>query len=216
MAEGRLPYDVVFILNQYFKAMSQVIEGRGGRVDKFIGDGIMALFGVEAERGHACRCALAAARGMSEVLGRLNEQLEGELGAPLRVALGLHVGPVILGEMGWGRAASLTAIGDTVNVASRLEALAKELGAELVVPARVAEAAGLELTHSEGREVEIRGRRRPLRIRVMSNASALPMVLEGARQLPRASNLAVLSRFAGLGRRARRRIALSRPGTGSP
>jgi adenylate cyclase len=202
MAEGRLPYDVVFILNQYFKAMSQVIEDQGGRVDKFIGDGIMALFGVEAEPGHACRSALAAARAMSQALGRLNRQLEDELGAPLRIALGLHVGPVILGEMGWGRAASLTAIGDTVNVASRLETLAKELGAELVVSARVAEAAGLELTGSEGREVEIRGRRRPLRIRVMSDAGALPITPEGKGQMPRALSPALLSRLAGLGRRA--------------
>ena len=139
---------------------------------------------------------------MSQALGRLNQQLEDELGAPLRIALGLHVGPVILGEMGWGRAASLTAIGDTVNVASRLEALAKELVAELVVSAPVAEAAGLELTGSEGHEVEIRGRRRPLRIRVMSDAGALPITPGGKRQTPRASSLALLSRLAGLGRRA--------------
>jgi adenylate cyclase len=202
IAEGRLPYDVVFILNQYFKTMSQAIEREGGRVDKFIGDGIMALFGVEADPGHACRGALAAARATSQALGQLNGQLEGELSAPLRIALGLHVGPVILGEMGYGPAASLTAIGDTVNVASRLEALAKEFGAELVVSARVAEAAGVELAGSEAREVEIRGRQRPLRIRVMTSAAALPIAPERDPETPRTSTPAVLSRLAGLRRRA--------------
>jgi adenylate cyclase len=202
MAEGRLSYDVVFVLNQYFKTMGQVVEDHSGRVDKFIGDGIMALFGVETEPGRACRGALAAARAMSEALVRLNGQLAGELSAPLRMALGLHVGPVILGEMGYGRAASLTAIGDTVNVASRLETLAKEFGAELVVSARVAEAAGVELAGAEAREVEIRGRQRPLRIRVMARAAGLPLAWEDEPAAPRLPPLSALVRLAGLRRQA--------------
>ncbi len=175
MAEGRLPYDVVFVLNQYFKAMGQAIEGAGGRVDKFIGDGIMALFGIDLEPEAACRRALAGARAMAEALARLNRQLEHDLRAPLQMGIGLHVGPVILGEMGFGRATALTAIGDTVNVASRLEALTKEVGVQLVVSARVAERAGVELAAFELREIEIRGRRRPLRVRLVADAGALPV-----------------------------------------
>ena len=72
MSEGRLPYDVVFLLNQYFKAMGQAVEAEGGRVDKFIGDGIMALFGVDADPEAACRHALAAARAMAVALEELN------------------------------------------------------------------------------------------------------------------------------------------------
>ena len=68
LSEGRLPYDTVFILNRYFKAMGEVIEGAGGRVDKFIGDGIMALFGLESDAAAASRAALAAARGMAQAL----------------------------------------------------------------------------------------------------------------------------------------------------
>ncbi len=174
MAEGRLPYDVVFVLNQYFKAMGQAIEGAGGRVDKFIGDGVMALFGIDLEAEAACRRALAAARAMAGALARLNQELEHELREPLRMGIGLHVGPVILGEMGFGRAAALTAIGDTVNVASRLEALTKEVGVQLVVSARLAERAGIDLAAFELREIEIRGRRRPLRVRLVADASLLP------------------------------------------
>ncbi|MEM9627111.1 MAG: adenylate/guanylate cyclase domain-containing protein [Pseudomonadota bacterium] len=174
MAEGRLPFDVVFILNQYFKAMGSAIEGSGGRVDKFIGDGIMALFGIGAEPGLACRQALIAARTMGERLADLNRDIKAELPEPLRMGIGLHAGPVILGEMGYGRATSLTAIGDVVNVASRLESLTKEVGAELVVSASLAEKAGVDLSTFDMQEIDIRGRRRPLRVHVIEKAKSLP------------------------------------------
>jgi adenylate cyclase len=175
MAEGRLPYDVVFVLNQYFKAMGQAIEGERGRVDKFLGDGIMALFGTDLEPAEACRRALAGAQAMAVALDRLNQELEHDLREPLRMGIGLHAGPVILGEMGYRRATSLTAIGDPVNVASRLEALTKEFGVELVVSAALAERAGIDLASFELREIEFRGRRRPLRVRLVENARSLPI-----------------------------------------
>ena len=174
MAEGRLPFDVVFILNQYFKAMGAAIEGAGGRVDKFIGDGIMALFGIDAPPETACRQALMAARAMAEKLDDLNRDIKAELAEPLRIGIGLHAGPVILGEMGYGRATSLTAIGDVVNVASRLEVLTKEVGAELVVSAGLAQKAGVDLAAFDTRDIDIRGRRRPLRVHVVEKALNLP------------------------------------------
>ncbi len=174
MAEGRLPFDVVFILNQYFKAMGAAIEAAGGRVDKFIGDGIMALFGIDAEPPLACRQALVAARSMSRRLADLNREIEAELKEPLRIGIGLHSGPVILGEMGYGRATSLTAIGDVVNVASRLEALTKEVGAELVVSGRLARCAEADLAAFDRRDIDIRGRSRPLRVHVIPDARSLP------------------------------------------
>ena len=111
---------------------------------------------------------------MSSALERLNRRLAHDLREPLRLGIG-HVGPVILGHMGYGRAATLTAIGDTVNVASRLEALTKELEVELVVSSRLAEAAGLDLGAFEERRIEIRGRRRPLRVRLVGDARTLPL-----------------------------------------
>jgi adenylate cyclase len=174
-AEGRLPYDVVFVLNQYFRAMGGVIEQHGGRIDKFIGDGIMALFGLERGTEEACLQALSAARAMAAALGQLNRRLQHDLREPLQVGIGLHVGPVILGHMGYGRATALTAIGDTVNVASRLETLTKEFEVDLVVSSRLAEAAGIDLSAFEERRIESRGRRRPLRVRLVRDVGALSL-----------------------------------------
>jgi adenylate cyclase len=137
LSEGRLPYDVVFVLNRYFAAMGRAVEASGGRVDKFIGDGIMALFGIERGAHAGCREALAAARLMSTGLDELNISLRGELDRPLRIGIGIHCGPAIVGEMGYGNAASITAIGDAVNIASRLESLRRDRVARRVPPFRV-------------------------------------------------------------------------------
>jgi adenylate cyclase len=201
LAEGLLPYDVVFILNQYFKAMGEAIEQQGGRIDKFIGDGIMALFGLERGPEQACREALAGARAMSAALVRLNQRLAEDLREPLRIGIGLHVGPVILGQMGYGRATALTAIGDTVNVASRLEALTKQHAVELVVSTRLAERAGIELTGFEEQRIEIRGRRRPLRVRLVGDAGSLPLdAVPGAPDAPARAWLAGFGRVMRAGR----------------
>ncbi|MEO8134054.1 MAG: adenylate/guanylate cyclase domain-containing protein [Betaproteobacteria bacterium] len=174
LAETKLPYDVVFLLNRYFAAMGQAIEEAGGRVDKFIGDGIMALFGIEEGAAAGCRHALEAARLMSLRLEDLNSALKHEIDAPLRIGIGIHVGPVIVGEMGYGPATQLTAVGDAVNTASRLEALSKELACELVVSADVAAKAGLDMAAFELHEVEIRGRRQPLVVRAVGHGNMLP------------------------------------------
>jgi len=174
LSEGRLPYDVVFILNRYFAAMGRAVEGAGGRVDKFVGDGIMALFGVEDDLAAGCRAALAAARLMSERLVELNDTLVAELTEPLRIGIGLHAGPAIVGEMGYGSASAITAIGDSVNTASRLEGLAKEYGVELVVSAEVIAAAGLQLSAGRRGEIELRGKQEKLRVAVFASAGELP------------------------------------------
>jgi adenylate cyclase len=174
LSEGRLPYDVVFILNRYFSAMGRAIESAGGRVDKFIGDGIMALFGVTGDAESGCRDALAAARLMSQRLIELNLSLSGELDAPLRIGIGIHAGPVIVGEMGYGSATSITAIGDSVNTASRLEEMTKEFAAELVVSDEIIARAGYEVPGARRAEVDIRGKQQRLAVAVFANAGELP------------------------------------------
>ena len=146
LSEAKLPYDVVFVLNRYFRSMGEAIDTAGGRVDKFIGDGIMALFGIDTPPGVGAAQALAAARGMAEALGDLNRLLESDLPAPLRIGIGIHIGPAIVGAMGYAEAVSVTAIGDTVNTASRLESMTKEFAAQLVVSADVAAEAGADLS----------------------------------------------------------------------
>ncbi len=189
LSEGRLPYDTVFILNRYFKAMGEAIEGAGGRVDKFIGDGIMALFGLESDAAAASRAALEAARGMAQALDLLNRDLAVELEEPLRMGIGLHLGPVILGEMGHGPAASLTAIGDTVNVASRLEALTKEFACMVVVSAQLVERAGVHLVGGRRRELDLRGRTGRLAVWLMVDGAGLPSSAGAGRPRPWWRNL---------------------------
>ncbi len=176
LAEDKLPYDVVFVLNRYFTAMGTAVEDSGGRIDKFIGDGVMALFGVEDGIEAGCRDALDAARRMTERLDELNRALANDLERPLRIGIGIHSGPVIVGEMGYGRAISMTAIGDPVNTASRLEALTKEFGAELVLSEPVAERAGFDFSSFPRHEIELRGRAGRLAVFVVAEARTLPEV----------------------------------------
>jgi adenylate cyclase len=173
ISEGKLPYDVVFLLNRYFRATGHAIEAAGGRVDKFIGDGVMAIFGLDREPEVACRQALDAAHRMALALDDLNEAMSGDLDQPLRIGIGLHSGPTIVGQMGYERATQLTAIGDTVNTASRLEALTKEFGVELVVSQELLDRAGIDLAAYERHDVEIRGRQERLAVRAVKRAAEL-------------------------------------------
>lgn len=173
LSEDKLPYDVVFILNRYFAAMGQAIEEAGGHVDKFIGDGIMALFGVEGDNHLGCRQALQAARVMAARLNEINAALHHDLPAPLRMGIGIHTGAVIVGEMGYGPATSVTAIGDAVNTASRLEQLTKDFSAQLVLSEPVAERAGADLGAFPREEIEVRGREGRLAVRVIADARKL-------------------------------------------
>lgn len=193
LSESRLPYDVVFILNRYFAVVGAAVESAGGRVDKFIGDGIMALFGIDGSPETGCRQALISARAISERLVEMNAALAAELGAPLRIGIGIHVGAAIVGEMGYGRAAQITAIGDAVNIASRLENLTKDYAVELVLSEDTALRAGIDLSAFPRQEIEIRGRRERLVIRTLARASEVPLVAGAAPALsprPRADAVA--------------------------
>lgn len=158
LSERKLPYDVVFLLNRYFATVGEAVDGAGGSVDKFIGDGAIALFGLQTDLSLACRQALQAAVKLGEGIAELNASFSSELETPLRIAIGLHAGPAIVGQMGHGKVSSLTAIGDTINTASRLEGLAKERNVQLVVSAAVMDIAGIALPDHMSEEIEIRGR----------------------------------------------------------
>ncbi|MQV96318.1 2Fe-2S iron-sulfur cluster binding domain-containing protein [Sinorhizobium medicae] len=177
IAEHRLPYDTVFLLNRYFEVVGEAVEGSGGVIDKFIGDGALAIFGLKTPLPEACRQALSAAARLSQGIRALNQTFEGELDQPLRLAIGLHAGPAIIGEMGYGQATSLTAVGDTINTASRLEGLAKEHDAELAVSAELVQRAGLAFEGHRRLEISLRGRQATLETWIVGDASQLSLSL---------------------------------------
>lgn len=170
LSEQKLPYDVVFLLNRYFDSMGRAIEEAGGRLDKFIGDGVMALFGIGRDPGTGCRQAVVAARAMAEKLNDLNRALAHDLPQPLRIGIGIHAGPAIVGEMGYAHATQVTAVGDAVNTASRLEGMTKELGAQLVLSESVARLSSLATDGLDAREIKVRGREEPMQVYYVKDA----------------------------------------------
>jgi len=134
----------------------------------------MALFGIESSAQTGCREALGAARLMSARLGELNLSLRAELDFPLRIGIGIHCGPVIVGEMGYGNATAITAIGDAVNTASRLENLTKTYDCELVVSEETVARAAVDLSEFPRHEIEIRGKREMLAVTILNRAADLP------------------------------------------
>ncbi len=173
-AEQKLPYDVVFVINQYFRYMGTAIEQSGGRLDKFIGDGVMALYGLESGAAAGAREAIAGARLMAVAMREMNQTLQNDLPEPLRIGIGIHIGPVIVGEMGYAAAVSVTAIGDAVNTASRLETANKAFGSQLVLSHRLAERAGVDLGAFPTHQLEVRGRSETLAVYVLNDARDLP------------------------------------------
>ena len=133
LSERQLPYDVVFLLNRYFGIVGNAVAATGGVVDKFIGDGAMAVFGLESDLPTAARAALRCAAMIRQNIGLMNEELRKDMGLTIDVGIGIHAGSAIIGQMGFAGHMSQTAIGDTVNVASRLEGVSKDLGAPIVV-----------------------------------------------------------------------------------
>lgn len=173
LSESRLPYDMVFLLNRYFTIVGQAVEQAGGRLDKFIGDGAMALFGLEGSQETACRDAMKAAAIILRDIEKLNEELEKQFSINLRVVIGIHAGPSIVGVMGYGAAKNLTAIGDTVNVASRLESAAKEFNTQIVVSDPAIIQAGQNTQDLESRKIAIRGRTSEMKVFLVSQEESI-------------------------------------------
>jgi len=174
MAEHKLPYDVVFVLNRYFETVGTAITQAGGVTNQFTGDGVMALFGIDVGPAAGCRQALAAARAMVEGLASLSAELAGDLPAPLRIGIGIHAGAAVVGRMGWGQSFYLTAVGDTVHVAARLEQATKDYHAELVVSEDVGRYAGIDLSAFRRDDLAVRNRAGRVPVRVITRVRELP------------------------------------------
>ena len=173
LIQAKLAYDIVFILNSFFAAVGQSIEAAGGRVDKYIGDGVMAVFEHPDGLPGAARAALEAVMAVDRELATINRRLADEIAEPLRLAMGLHGGRLVIGRIGWGAAALPTVIGPAVNVASRLESLAKARNVELALSGECAIAAGLAIGSLVIDQVEIRGLDGPFPVVLVASIAEL-------------------------------------------
>ncbi len=178
LAEGRLPFDVVFLLNHFFAEMADAVEGAGGHYSNFTGDGLMALFGLDATPRASARAALACALGMFEKLAEVNARLAAELQQqPISIGVGIHTGEAIVGRMGPPKTPIISALGDAVNTTARLESLTKELHVPIVVSRATLEAAGVR-TAVSFQEVMLRGRSKLIEVAAL-DVDALSLCLLG-------------------------------------
>ena len=146
LGEARMPYDVLFVLNQFFNEMTKALFATGGHYSNFTGDGLMALYGLGTqEPAIGAEQALRGAREMMRRLDQLNARLEADLKVPLRIGIGIHFGEAIVGALGPPGSQIVTAIGDTVNTTARLESLTKDYDCALILSQDAAQAAGLNL-----------------------------------------------------------------------
>ncbi|HEV7634624.1 MAG TPA: adenylate/guanylate cyclase domain-containing protein [Bradyrhizobium sp.] len=179
LAEVQLPFDTVFIVNRFLGAVSHAVIECGGQPNQFIGDGELALFGLSSSPQTACRQALRAAAMIAANVEELNRFLKHDLREPIRFGIGIHGGEVIIGDIGYRDHMVFTALGDAVNVAARLQDMAKGLGCEVILSEEVRVTAGLPADALPERQVEIRGRTEPMIVRSVTSARMLSALAEG-------------------------------------
>jgi len=174
LGEAKMPYDVLFILNQFFHEMTKALVATDGHYSQFTGDGLMALYGLyAADPAAGAVDAVRGAREMLVCLDRLNQKLRADLQEPLRIGIGIHYGEAIVGAMGPPRSQIITAIGDTVNTCARLESLTKDYDCVAIVSRPAAEAAGLRLVGHELHEAPVKGRSEPVQFYALKTLADL-------------------------------------------
>ena len=178
LAEARLPFDTVFLINRFLEAASQAVVDGGGQPNQFVGDGLLALFGLHADPATACRQAIQAAAMVASNVEYMNHEFASELPEPIQFGIGIHAGEVIIGDIGFRDHTVFTALGDAVNVAARLQDMTKALNCTIVVSEEVCRNAGIAPDRLMKTEVSIRGRDQPMTVCAAADPTSLAGLLE--------------------------------------
>jgi adenylate cyclase len=177
LGEQRMPYDVLFILNRFFAEMAEALRETGGYYSTFNGDGLMALYGAQSDLRSGCCDAMRGAMAIATRLAAMNAALQSDLGEPLRVGISIHAGEAIIGTMGPPATPILSALGDTVNVAARLESETKRHGCVVVISSACARAAAVDLTRFPEHTATVRGRSEPVTYFAIADPAAIAACL---------------------------------------
>jgi adenylate cyclase len=177
LAERRLPYDTVFLINQFLNAVSSAVVEAGGQPNQVLGDGLLAVFGLKSDPDEACRAAVAASAAVAAKVAALNDALAQGPVAPIRFGIGVNAGVVIAGEIGYERHAQFTVIGDVVNVAARLQDQTRAFDCEVLISEEVFRRAGLKPDSLPAHEVDARGRDGKVKVRAAARAGDLGALL---------------------------------------
>jgi adenylate cyclase len=173
LASGRLPFDAIFFIDRYVQAVTAAIQLNAGVITSIAGDGVMSVFGLNGDAPGAARSALAAAAELWRSIDSLSSDLAGELGSALTIGIGVHTGVSVVGPVGPPSQRSIQFLGDTGNIASRLENLTKETGCTMIVSASTVAAAGLTGHGWREANLEIRGLSEPLPAFLIRNCEEL-------------------------------------------
>lgn len=163
LTKTQFPYDLIALLNRYMSEIQQSAEAHGGKATMYLTDGMMAVFGLNGERGHGGKAAIAAARDMIRAVDAMNQELHAAIPIPLRIGIGIHTGPLILGRIGdEARGYKMTALGETVTIASRLEEATKRELADCLISQDTLKAAGGRSQTASRHEIHVPGRNEPV------------------------------------------------------
>ncbi|MEM7620638.1 MAG: adenylate/guanylate cyclase domain-containing protein [Pseudomonadota bacterium] len=175
-SQEKPPSDIIYIINQYFTAISKTVRQCNGWVDKYMGDGVLAVFGHTSNTKKGCIEAITAARRIDHEVKRVNSKLSKKLKKPISVGMGLHVGPLIIGLIGENNTSTMTSIGPVVNNTVNLEQLTKEKQCQIILTESVAAQSGLSFDKFQTEYVLMRDVNIPIEV----------FCIEAARHLPKA------------------------------
>jgi adenylate cyclase len=173
LADTRLPFDAVFIIDRFINAVGAAVAEAGGVASHFTGDGLMATFGLQCDSEQACRQAVAALGLIGRNVAALNSILAAEMSEPIAFGLGVHGSTAVVGEIGYGQSRVFTTLGDAANVAARLETACKDFQCEAVVSQTVLALSGYQAALFVQHHLTVRGREAPLVVHTIDKIAKL-------------------------------------------